>query len=233
MDIYSKENIELIVNKNNNIKDCLIELGRGTTGDNYNFLKRKIKKFNIDISHFLPKTELQKIAREKRGGTFRDEISIENTFKKSDRFVGSSGLRKKILKYNLKEYKCELCGQDENWKGNKIILILDHINGINTDNRLENLRFVCPNCDTTLQTFKGKNSKSNKEKLKRKQEEAIGKNKKLKDLEKIILENNIDFSKKTWGVEVAKILNKSPQYSLKFIKNKLPHLLRESINRLY
>lgn len=233
MDMYSKENIELIVNKNNNIKDCLIELGRGTTGDNYNFLNRLIKKYNIDKSHFLSKKELQKIAMDKRGGSFMKEIPNEIYFSYSGIHRPGSDLRRRLLKYDLKEYKCELCGQDENWKGNKIILILDHINGINTDNRLENLRFVCPNCDTTLPTFKGKNSKSNKEKLKRKQEEAIGKNKKLKDIEKIILENDIDFSKKTWGVEVAKILNKSPQYSLKFIKNKLPHLLRENINRLY
>jgi hypothetical protein len=60
-----------------------------------------------------------------------------------------------------------MCGQDENWYGNKISLILDHINGINTDNRIENLRIVCPNCNATLPTHGGKNVK-HVEKLKNK-----------------------------------------------------------------
>ena len=45
-----------------------------------------------------------------------------------------------------------MCGNDGNWNGSKISLILDHINGVNNDNRLDNLRFVCPNCNATLDT---------------------------------------------------------------------------------
>lgn len=224
--IYSKENIEFIIKRNDNIKDCLIELGRGTTGDNYNFLNRLIKKYNIDKSHFLSKKELQKRAMDKRGGSFIKEIPLDEFFSKGNIHRPGSNLRNKLLKYNLKEYKCELCGQDENWKTGKIVLTLDHINGINTDNRLENLRFICPNCDTTLPTFKGKNSESNKNKIRIKKEKIINKNNKLKEIENKILEANIDFSKKTWGIEVSKILNKSPQYSLQFIKKNLSHLIK-------
>lgn len=219
MDIYSKENLESIIKNNDNIKDCLIQLGRGTTGDNYNFLKRYIEKYNLDISHFASKGELQKRAMNKRGGSFMVEIPLDEYFIKSDIHRGGNDLKRKILKYSLKEHKCELCGQDENWITGKISLILDHINGDNTDNRLENLRFVCPNCDTILPTFKGRNIKKFKEKVKNKEN-------KLKDLEKLIIENNIDFSKKTWGVEISKLINKSPQYSLKLIKKKFPHLLK-------
>jgi hypothetical protein len=52
-----------------------------------------------------------------------------------------------------------MCGQTEDWKGMKMSLILDHINGINNDNRIENLRIVCPNCNSTLETFSGRNRK--------------------------------------------------------------------------
>lgn len=222
---YSKENLEFVIKNNDNIKDCLIQLGRGTTGDNYNFLNRYIRKYNLDTSHFLSKRELQKRALKKRGGSFRNEIPPEEIFIKSKVYRGGADLRKKILKYSLKEYKCVLCGQDENWVTGKITLILDHINGYNTDNRLSNLRFVCPNCDTTLPTYKGKNKKSFKEKQKNKLKKTNIKKQKLKEIKDLLLKSNIDFSKKTWGVEVAKILNKSPQYSLKFIKEKIPSLL--------
>ena len=57
-----------------------------------------------------------------------------------------------MYKEGLKNKKCELCGQNEEWKGKHMSLILDHINGINDDNKLENLRIVCPNCNATLET---------------------------------------------------------------------------------
>ena len=64
----------------------------------------------------------------------------------------------------MKQPICEMCGQDENWKAGKISLILDHINGNNRDNRIENLRIVCPNCDSTLPTYKGKTKHTNVDK---------------------------------------------------------------------
>ena len=57
------------------------------------------------------------------------------------------------------EYKCKECGQGDVWKGKKLTLELDHINGINNDHRLENLRFLCPNCHTQMPTNKGANVK--------------------------------------------------------------------------
>jgi len=69
-------------------------------------------------------------------------------------------LKDRLYKNGIKEKKCELCGQDENWNGKKLTLILDHINGINDDNRIENLRIVCPNCNATFETNGGKNIKN-------------------------------------------------------------------------
>jgi len=68
-------------------------------------------------------------------------------------------LKERLYKEGLKDKICEICGQDEYWKGKKMSLILDHINGVNNDHRLDNLRIVCPNCNSTLDTFAGKNSK--------------------------------------------------------------------------
>lgn len=72
-------------------------------------------------------------------------------------------VKRKIIKRNLIEYKCGECGNNGEWMGKSLPLILDHINGINNDNRLENLRFVCSNCDSQLPTYKNRRgSKGNK-----------------------------------------------------------------------
>jgi predicted RNA-binding Zn-ribbon protein involved in translation (DUF1610 family) len=70
---------------------------------------------------------------------------------------GRSCIRKRILKDNLIPYKCAICGMDPVWNGKPLSLRLDHINGINNDHRMENMRFVCPNCDSQLPTFCSKN----------------------------------------------------------------------------
>ena len=66
-------------------------------------------------------------------------------------------LKARLFKEGIKERKCELCGQGELWRGRRMSLILDHINGDGTDHRLENLRIVCANCAATFDTHCGRN----------------------------------------------------------------------------
>lgn len=66
-------------------------------------------------------------------------------------------VKKHLLKLGIKQNKCEICGFEGMWNGKLIICILDHINGINNDHRLENLRMVCPMCNSQLDTFCSKN----------------------------------------------------------------------------
>ena len=69
-------------------------------------------------------------------------------------------MKKRIIDNNLLEYKCECCGLEPFWNGKPLLMVLDHINGKNNDNRLENLRFVCSNCDSQLDTYKKRVRKS-------------------------------------------------------------------------
>ena len=68
----------------------------------------------------------------------------------------NSGPARRIMK-EIKEYVCEVCGQDPVWQGKELTLTLDHIDGDVTNNRVENLRWLCPNCDTQTLTYCSKN----------------------------------------------------------------------------
>ena len=68
-------------------------------------------------------------------------------------------LKQRLYAMGLKNRQCELCGQGEIWRDQFMGLILDHINGVPNDNRLENLRIVCPNCNATLDTHCGRHNR--------------------------------------------------------------------------
>ena len=65
-------------------------------------------------------------------------------------------MKKRIIESKLLDYNCNICSEGPTWRGKTLVLQLDHINGINNDNRIENLRFLCPNCHSQTDTFCGK-----------------------------------------------------------------------------
>ena len=216
MNKYSKTNLEIIIKNCNNWNDLekLLQLKKGNSRS---FLSNKIKEFNLDISHFLKKTTKTRIN------------SIE--LFKDDSQEPRGKIRNRVIKEKLIPYICECCGQDENWRGKIMPLILDHKNGINNDHRLENLRFLCSNCDSIQDTYKSKNKngikviKKNYIPVEKGLVRLKQKNERIKLWEENILKAQINFSKKTWGPEVGKLMNKSSQYSLSFVMENLQHLL--------
>ena len=76
-----------------------------------------------------------------------------------DSTIPRKTVRKVVLRDNLIPYTCSLCPIGPEWNGKALSLQLDHVNGINNDNRIDNLRFVCPNCHSQTPTFAGKNNK--------------------------------------------------------------------------
>jgi hypothetical protein len=148
---YSKEILEKLVNSSNNFSEVTRKLGLKTFYGNRQTVKKYITLFNIDTKHF-------RLTSTGNCGKM-NKIKLEDILVENSKYIYTSDLKKKLYKYGLKLRFCEICGQDENWKGKKLSLILDHINGINNDNRIENLRIVCPNCNSTLETHGGKNVK--------------------------------------------------------------------------
>lgn len=121
---------------------------------NYRTLKRRIKEENIDISHIVlgNGTKGKKLGPHK---TFAEWSKIYLI--KDKKYSSNTHIKERLLKENILQNQCSLCGMKDVWNGLPIIHILDHINGDSSDNRIENLRMVCPNCNSQLDTFAGRN----------------------------------------------------------------------------
>ena len=88
----------------------------------------------------------------------RDEWRFKETVKRIKKGELKDTNRETIKKavIRLSGHQCQICKMTE-WQGQKIPLILDHIDGSHENNKLDNLRLVCPNCDAQLPTYKSKN----------------------------------------------------------------------------
>lgn len=73
--------------------------------------------------------------------------------------VSRTNLKERMISCGILRNKCYICSIGTVWKGKHLVLVLDHVNGINDDYRLENLRLLCPNCNSQTDTFSGRNMK--------------------------------------------------------------------------
>lgn len=115
-------------------------------------LVRRIRRLGLDTSHLLGQGWAQgRVNPGKRPRRPLEEILVEGGA------VGqTSTLRRRLIEEGVKEARCESCGRDT-WLDGPIPLELDHINGDRRDNRLENLRLLCPNCHALTETYRGRN----------------------------------------------------------------------------
>lgn len=139
-----------IIKTSKNKHEVLQKIKWDTRTTGYRQLNKFIIDNDIDISHFeTRKDQYQRTKHILLSGVI---YPLEDILVSGSTYQNTSGLKKRLYKENIKKPICEKCGQDEWWHGEKISLILDHINGIHNDNRIENLRIVCPNCEYTLPT---------------------------------------------------------------------------------
>lgn len=122
------------------------------SGAYYRIFRAVVAEMEIDTSHFIKAGDLtvhrQSVTRP------LEEIFLE------DSSVSSSTLRGKIIRHQLLPHQCAKCDNKGEWLGQPIVLQIDHINGKRRDNRIENLRFLCPNCHSQTETFCGRRHKT-------------------------------------------------------------------------
>lgn len=152
MDQYNKSEIEEIVARNYSYNSCLKEMGySGISGDTIKALKSKLQDLNISTEHFTT------------GGMKSEEQGIKQKIQNpyTELFVkDSSYIQSTLRRYYIKLFppqECAICHLPLIWNNKPLTLILDHINGNNRDDRLENLRWVCPNCNSQLDTTGSRN----------------------------------------------------------------------------
>lgn len=150
---WTNEELILAVKNSKHITEALQKLNLNCSTYNSNTIKKYIKELNISIEHWKGN-----LVKTKRNGF---ETNIEDVFIENSKFTRSH-LKEKIIKYKLLPYKCAECELSDIWNNKQLVLQLDHINGINNDNRINNLRFLCPNCHSQTSTYAGGKIKGRK-----------------------------------------------------------------------
>jgi Zn finger protein HypA/HybF involved in hydrogenase expression len=143
---FPEEDFIELVKNSSSYSECLRGLGLSTNGGRSSVtLKRRIVDLRLSVEHFKAKGSWVK-------SRLLEDILVEN----SD-YTNFTKLKSRISKELSLGVSCQECGIGCEWNGKKLVLQLDHINGIKSDNRLENLRFLCPNCHSQTDTYAGKN----------------------------------------------------------------------------
>jgi hypothetical protein len=135
--------------------EVLRKLGLRPAGGNHALLKHYLEIWKIPTDHFDAGASARRIPS--KAAMPLSEVLVPNST------YSRGNLKQRLFAEGLKERRCEMCGQDEHWRGRLMSLVLDHINGIPDDNRLENLRIVCPNCAATLDTHCGRKNRKEPE----------------------------------------------------------------------
>lgn len=151
---FTEEELRAAIAASSSWAETLRRLQYRSAGGNWKTLKKYAALWEIPTDHFDPHAaSLTGLRRAGFKAIPLEEVLVENSS------YNRNNLKQRLLAEGLKSPYCELCGQGKRWRGRDLALILDHINGVPDDHRLENLRIVCPNCAATLETHCGRKNR--------------------------------------------------------------------------
>ena len=151
------EEFQNLLNTSKSIVDILIKVGLDPYNGNHKTINHRIREEGFNTIKFEENRKNNNNIHIKNLN--KNNIILLDDILKENSTYSTNNLKKRLIGNNLLKKECLECGITDTWNNNPISLQLDHINGINNDNRLENLRILCPNCHSQTETFSGKHRK--------------------------------------------------------------------------
>ncbi|QCD56166.1 HNH endonuclease signature motif containing protein [Streptomyces hawaiiensis] len=147
---WTRDVLERAVGASTNMCEVLRFLGLEVVGGHHTHISRRIKAYGIDTSHFQVPTRRGKPWRPRTPEALLVEQPVDRA-----RRIPSDRLKWAMTSLGVAE-RCALCGTKAVWRGRPLPLEVDHIDGSWRNNRLQNLRLLCPNCHSTTDSYRGR-----------------------------------------------------------------------------
>ena len=145
-----------VVSKSESYSDIAKHFNYSTNSSIFQMIKERIEHEGINTNELDERRE-KKQRRVLKQIQKRNKIPLEEILVENSNYNDNTALKKRLVQEGLLIKKCSRCNIKAEWNGEPLSLQLDHINGVNNDNRLSNLRLLCPNCHSQTPTFCGKN----------------------------------------------------------------------------
>lgn len=187
-------------------------------GRGYNTIQQRLDMDKIDYTHF----------------SYKQQTKVQQ-YTDAELFALDTGIPKTTVRYRLKkrkQYICSECGLNE-WRNKHISLQMDHINGNHNDDRIDNLRWLCPNCHSQTDTYAGRGIKNkNSTDLIKRAKDHLDKvyayQASIQHRIKLVTTSNIDYTIFGWGTKLSQIFNCTPQATLKWVKKNMPEFYKNT-----
>lgn len=156
---WTIQQLENAVKTSTSYRQVLSKLGLREAGGNYDQLKKYVKEYSLDAQHFTGMAWNKGMTGIGKPLRLLESVLVVNSTYQSHM------LRRRLIRAGLRKAECAECGWCRVSQDGRLPLELDHINGDRHDNRIENLRILCPNCHSLQLTHRGKNRSKNRKKI--------------------------------------------------------------------